>query len=169
MNSQDLYTVLFDWADSIIVGEVPVIRSYQNDAPPAGTYIVIEDSVSWTPQGDRTVGVGNGVTRLIGYDYEVRIALWECRGRGDTLRTLVENVGTRDTRELFAKNGLSVMRVGAILQVPDLLDKTRWHMQHKCEITLGAFRAVAESVTTIGSVEVVGDVENVHVEQTIQV
>lgn len=167
MTADGLYKFLYRWAIDVV--DIPAQRAYIDVTPDGGGYLVIDADSSWSRIGTHSVGDTDGTARSIGTDYEVRINIWECRGRGDNLRTLAENLDLLFTRQLFAAAGLSIMRSETILQVPELLDKTRWHVQHKFTFVLGVYRAIIEPVGSIQAVEVIGDVEDNHSEQTIQV
>lgn len=175
MTSQDVYDAVYDSCVRALtppLGEAPVapvIRAYQDAQVPAGTYIAIDDAPRWETLGRVSEMGTDGEVQELGFDYEVTVSIWEGRGRGDHVRTILENFSRRDERELLRIAGLVVVRPGVILQVPNLVDKTRWHYQSKIEVVFGCFRAIEDAVASIEVVEVVGDVEDTHLEQTIEI
>lgn len=175
MTSQDVYDAVYDSCVRALtppLGDapvVPVIRAYQDAQVPAGTYIAIDDAPRWELLGRHSDMGTDGTTQELGFDYEVTVSIWEGRGRGDHIRAIVENLSRRDERTLLRIAGLVVTRPGVILQVPNLVDKSRWHYQSKVEVVFGCFRAIEDAVASIAVVEVVGDVESTHLEQTIQI
>lgn len=175
MTSQDLYDAVYDSCVRALtppLGDapvVPIIRAYQEVQVPAGAYIAIDDAPRWEMVGKRSAMGTDGTTQEVGFDYEVTVGIWEGRGRGDHIRTILENFYREAERELLRVAGLVVVRPGVILQVPNLVDKTRWHYQSKIEVVFGCFRAIEDAVASIAVVEVVGDVEDIHIEQTIEI
>ena len=145
---------------TVVPSTVPVVRAY-NDAPAPvekGTFIAIEDDLLWSPQGQRSVGTSDGTQRTVVTDYAVKFPLWECRGDGELLRLLAENLDTFATLQYFAEKGISVSKLGDITKVPSLQDKSFWLVNHRLELSLGVARYTLDAVPTVKSVGVTGTV-----------
>ena len=157
-------TTLFDdfrtWIMTIVPSAVPVVRAY-NDAPAPvekGTFIAIEDDLTWSPQGQRSVGSSDGTNRIVVTDYLVKFPIWECRGDGELLRIIAEALDTFAVLQLFSAKGISVSKLGDITKVPSLQDKSFWLVNHRLELSLGVARYATDAVPTVASVGVTGTV-----------
>lgn len=165
MTTDELYQFLYAWANTNL-GDLacPVIRAYQDAPPPTtDTYLVIEDSQMWDPVGQVSRGgllpgaLPNTYTRDLVTDYSVSVILWEVRGRGDRLRSLIASLDMLSVQQVWEAAKVSVMNRGVITAVPTLQD-SRWRQQHRVELTLGVANARREELLNIETVEFINNI-----------
>ena len=168
MSAQEVYSFLYDRMAEIVT-TVPIIRSYQSAPAPQGVHMVIDDTGSWKQIGMRTDAPPLTTTRQITYDYEIPVAFWEMHGKGDLLRGFVEGIQQFLIREKFVNANMSILRVGDISRVPQLLDKTIWSIGYRCEVVFGTTHGVTEAVGAIHEVVLEGEVEATDIDVTVTV
>lgn len=153
MTRQEFYTLVATWI-STVVPTATIFRTAQDaQAPASGKYIAIDDSYTWDRFGKVTVGVVEDDERQLKHDYEVVVGLWEIRGDGEDLQTLLESLDTMTVKALFSDAGIGILRETPITKLTDTLDSARNVRRFRMEVTFAVSRIVTEEVTYIETVE----------------
>lgn len=163
MTGQAWYELLYAWCQ-LVAPSIPAIRANQNTSKPAGTYLAIEDDVSWEPVGrdDQLLSATETGTRQ---DYEVCAALWEVSsadGYGDSLRAMRDSISTKAVRELFAAQHVGILRASPIMSLPWTSPETQVYREKRFEIHFSIANFVVDTGGTPGtivSVQTVNDLK----------
>jgi hypothetical protein len=157
MTNDELYNFLYDWAEQVLdpgkTGTPPIIISHENAPAPKVNHIVIQYNGN-----RRKIGRVNKTkideiteTRKHVNDYEVIVDLWESKGGGDLLQSLLDSVELFDILQLFNTNHVSYLGENSPIQsVPRLLNE-RWVKESLVSIRLMIPSSVEE--TNAGIIE----------------
>lgn len=153
MTRQEFYTLVATWISTVMPSAVIFRTAQDAQAPARGKYIAIDDSYTWDRFGKVTVGAVENDERQLKHDYEVVVGLWEIRGDGEDLQTLVESLDTMLVKAIFNDAGVGILRETPVTKMTDTLDSARNVRRFRTEITFAISRIVTEDVTYIETVE----------------
>lgn len=158
MTRQELYVLIATWISTVAPSAVIFRTGQDAQAPSSGKYIAIDDSYSWDRVGKVTVGTVDNDERQLKHDYEVVVGLWEIRGDGEDLQTLLESLDTMAVRALFSDAGVGILRETPVSKLTDTLDAARNVRRFRTEITFAISRIAMEDVTYIETVDFVPEI-----------
>lgn len=168
MTGLDFYTFLRNWCVAALNDNaIPVIRANQNAAKPAGTYVVVEDDVEWSPFGREDLLVG-ATESGVKTDYEVAVAIWEVSngaGYGDTLRKIRDSLGLKNIKAMFSAARVGVLQTGDIMSLPWTSPETQVIREKRFEIRLSVANFTADTGGTPGTIVSVQTIDDLKVLQ----
>ena len=156
MTAEELYIFLSRWIKTVTDPGMLVIQAYSDAPAPKGEYFAVDVNSAWIPAGKRTEDPTDGTERVIRSDYEVPVSIWNVRGTGESILTVAEALQNHVTRLHFDENKVSIFRVGSVMRLPVLNDKSVWIIQNKLELVLSVTRGTLEAMPSIGAVSIEG-------------